>query len=242
MQHIYTYTFSLLLTLASLTGFAQEQAKDTVAKPVRTDRYGLRVGVDLNRIAKNFYADDYKGFEIVADYRYSKKLYIAGEIGNENYTLDDEQLNVTAKGSYIKIGFDYNAYENWLDMENMIYAGLRYGVSTFSQTLNSYRVYDSSGYFEQAEFYPNREYNGLTSHWAEAVGGIKAEIFNNVYLGFSVRLHVLLSNKKPDNFDNFYIPGFNRTYNGNFGAGFNYTLSYFIPLYKKAKIKEEVKK
>jgi hypothetical protein len=30
-----------------------------------------------------------------------------------------------------------------------------------------------------------------------------------------------------------YIPGFNRTYDGDFGVGFNYTVSYFIPLYKK---------
>jgi hypothetical protein len=28
------------------------------------------------------------------------------------------------KGSYLKVGFDYNAYENWLDMENIISIGL----------------------------------------------------------------------------------------------------------------------
>jgi hypothetical protein len=28
---------------------------------------------------------------------------------------DDDRLN---KSSYLKVGFDYNAYENWLDMEN----------------------------------------------------------------------------------------------------------------------------
>ena len=52
-------------------------------------------------------------------------------------------------------------------------------------------------------------------------------------MGFSFRMNNLISNKKPDTFDNLYIPGFNRTYNGNFGAGFNYTVSYFIPIYKK---------
>ena len=67
------------------------------------------------------------------------------------------------------------------------------------------------------------------------VGGVKAKMFNNVYLGFSLRLNYLVSNKRPENFDNLYIPGFNRTYGGKFGAGFNYTLSYFIPIYKKNK-------
>jgi hypothetical protein len=31
--------------------------------------------------------------------------------------------NFTTKGSYLKVGFDYNAYENWLDMENIISIG-----------------------------------------------------------------------------------------------------------------------
>ena len=238
MKHTSTFIFSLALVLVSFCGMAQQQPSDTIAPAPKTEKYGIRVGVDLNRIAKNFYADDYKGLEIVADYRLTKKIYIAGEIGNEKYTIDEDQLNFTANGSFLKIGFDYNAYENWLDMENMIYAGLRYGVGTFSQTLNSYSIYDNAGYFNETTFYPNREYTSLTAHWAEVVGGVKAEVFDNLFLGFSVRLHILLANSKPDNFDNLYIPGFNRTYEGNFGAGFNYTVSYFIPLYKKAKVKE----
>jgi hypothetical protein len=38
---------------------------------------------------------------------------------------------------------------------------------------------------------------------------------------------------KAENFENLYIPGFNRTYDGDFGVGFNYTVSYFIPIYKR---------
>ena len=51
----------------------------------------------------------------------------------------------------------------------------------------------------------------------------------------------MLSQKRPDSFDNLYIPGFNRTYNGDYGVGFNYTVSYFIPLYK-ATVKAKIKK
>ena len=38
-----------------------------------------------------------------------------------------------------------------------------------------------------------------------------------------------------------YIPGFNRTYDGSFGVGFNYTVSYFIPIYKKKTIIPQIK-
>jgi hypothetical protein len=52
----------------------------------------------------------------------------------------------------------------------------------------------------------------------------------------------LFENKRPDNFDNLFIPGFNRTYDGTFGAGFNYTVSYFIPIYKKKAVVPAKKK
>jgi hypothetical protein len=71
----------------------------------------------------------YKGLELVGDYRLTKKYFLAAELGNENKTTDDVRLNFTTKGSYLKVGFDYNAYENWLDMENVISIGMRYGFS-----------------------------------------------------------------------------------------------------------------
>ena len=228
MKHILKYTFSLFIVLLSIVGNAQSKDTTKIAQ-----RYGLRVGLDLHRLSKSFYDRDYQGLEIVGDYRVSKKFYIAGELGNEDKTVDDDRFNFTTKGTYFKVGFDYNAYENWLDMENMIYAGMRYGVSSFSQTLNTYTIYDPTNYYGENTIVSGEKFNGLTASWLEVVGGVKAKILNNFYLGFSVRLNYLVSNKKPDNFDNLYIPGFNRTYDGKFGAGFNYTLSYMIPIYKK---------
>lgn len=226
------YSFSLLVLLVSFGAFAQDKKTDTIVP--KTQRYGLRVGVDLSKLARTVYDKNYKGLEIVGDYRLTKKMYAATEIGNENKTTDDTRLNFTTKGTYVKLGFDYNSYENWLDMENMIHIGLRYGFSSFSQELNTYKVYNTSTYFpEAAPVASGTKFNGLSAHWAEVVAGIKAELFNNLYAGFSVRLNYLASNDKPDNFDNLYIPGFNRTYDGKFGVGWNYTISYFIPLYKK---------
>lgn len=232
MKYISKFISSIVL-LVGLQGASQEQTADTIAAPVKVERYGIRVGADVYRLARSVFDDNYRGFEIVGDYRVTKKLYLAAEIGNEEMTVDDDQVNFTTNGSYIKIGVDFNAYENWLDMENMIYAGFRYGFTNFSQNLNSYKIYDNSGYFDENVVYPDKEYSGLTAHWVEVIGGVKAEILDNLYMGFSLRLNFLVSETKPDNFDNLYIPGFNRTYNGTFGVGFNYTVSYFIPFYKK---------
>ena len=209
-------------------------AKKIVPTPEKTDRYGVRVGVDLYKLTRALYDKNYKGIEFVGDYRLTKKYFIAAELGNENKTTDDDRVNFTTKGSYLKVGFDYNAYQNWLDMENIISIGLRYGFSTFNQQLNSYRIYNSNPYFGETIVIPSgKKFDGLTASWIEVAAGVKAKVVDNVFMGFSLRLNRLITNKEPENFSNLYIPGFNRTYDGNFGVGINYTITYFIPIYKK---------
>jgi hypothetical protein len=261
MRHISRFYFSLGLVLLSFIGNAQEEmvvkpAKAVAEKnapkkdsiPPKKERYGLRVGVDLFKLTRSFYETNYRGLELVGDYRLTRKHYLAAEIGNENKTVSDDQVNFTTKGTYLKAGFDYNSFQNWGSMENIISVGLRYGVSSFSQRLNSFQVYNPNQYFgESPVIVPteNNQFDALSAQWIEVVAGMKAEVLPNIFVGFSVRLNRLISQKRPDNFDNLYIPGFNRTYNGDFGIGFNYTVSYFIPLYKatvKVKKKEESKK
>jgi hypothetical protein len=53
----------------------------------------------------------------------------------------------------------------------------------------------------------------------------------------------LVSEKASDNFPNLYIPGFNKVTDGSkFGVGYNYTISYLIPIFKKTKKKKEKEK
>jgi len=241
MKHISTYiSYSLILILCSSSVMAQEKKKDSAVVPSKSERYGVRFGVDLLKIARTVYDKDYKGFEVVGDYRLTKKYYLAGEIGNENKTTDEDQVNFTTKGTFFKVGFDYNMHENWLDLENMIHVGLRYGLSSFSQEINSYNIYNSNPYWgEIPSTAGGANFDGLSAQWVEVVIGMKTRVFDNVFVGFSFRMNKLMSNKKPGGFDNLYIPGFNRTYDGDFGVGFNYTVSYLLPIYKKkAKLQE----
>jgi hypothetical protein len=238
MKYTLKLSFSFLLVLITVLGQAQEkketkETKKTDSIKPKTERYGLRLGVDLFKLSRSFTEKDYRGLELVGDFKVTRKHYLAGEIGNENKTVDDDRLNFTTKGTYLKVGFDYNTYENWWGMHNMIYVGLRYGVSTFSQTLNTYSIYNTNHYFpDNLNLVSGEKYDGLSAQWIEVIAGVKAEIVQNLYVGFSFRMNNLVSNKTPDNFDNLYIPGFNRTYGGKFGAGFNYTISYFVPIFK----------
>lgn len=256
MKHTLKYFFSFCFVLSLFLSQAQENTKTkksnknnegilpensistaTIVKDsiLKTDRYGLRVGVDLFKLTKALYDSGYKGIEFVGDYRLTKKYYLAAELGSEDKTTDDDRLNTTTKGSYLKVGFDYNAYENWLNMENIISIGLRYGASTFSQDLNTYKIYNPNPYWgEVPPITSGKSYNGLTASWIEVVAGVKVKVINNFFVGFSLRLNRLVTEKKPAaDFQNLYIPGFNRTYDGPFGAGINYTVTYLLPIYKK---------
>ncbi len=241
------YFISISLLLYFVNSVAQEepidlQPKDTL---VHKQAYGLRAGIDLSRLALSQSNDDYSGLEIVGDYRLTQKLYLAGEFGNEKKTKQEDTYNFTTSGSYIKLGVDYNTYENWYGMDNSIFIGGRYAFSSFNQTLNSFQYYDSNRYWNPNGF-PNgsseaQKFDGLSASWLEFVLGIKAELFANLYLGGSIRLGFLTSNKEANQFPNPFIPGFNKVTDGsNFGVGYNYSLTYMISLYKKAeKIKDK---
>ncbi len=246
------YCISLIAICLSLLVNAQDkpvdlQPKDTVEYK---DEYGLRVGADINRLVFSFIDEDYSGFELVGDYRLTNKLYLAVELGNEEKRQTEDLSNTliydfTSSGSYLKLGVDINTYENWFGMNNAITIGGRYAIASFSQTLNDYNIYNGDRFFNE-DFLPGAspgdEFSGLNASWLEFVAGIKAELFANIYMGITARLGFLVTNKEDERFPNLWIPGFNRVTDGsNFGVSYNYTISYFLPLYKKSKKQRKTK-
>ncbi len=232
-QNILKFCISILFFAVSFSANAQEETfKDSIKLK---DKYGLRLGVDISKPIISIFDDKIKGFEIVGDFRIRKNIYAAAEIGYYERDTEEDFINFSSKGSYLKIGGNINLYQNWGKMNNEIYTGIRYGFSTFSQTLNSYNPNFDGTYFDEHTVSPNLEFDGLTAHWAEFIIGLKVEVFNNFYLGSSVSLKKIISQEQPENFKNLYIPGFERVYLNNTGFSFNYTVSYLIPIYKKNK-------
>jgi Domain of unknown function (DUF6048) len=234
LQLMLKYTISILcLLLVCTTTLAQTDSIPSDSLRY-TQKYGLRLGGDVSKLVRTFLDEDYSGFEINGDYRLTRTLYVAGEIGFEENTTSNDQLNSTVNGSYFKGGVDYNMYKNWLGMENMIYAGFRVGAASFKQTLNSYTVYQTNQSWPPTTVNSGEEFNGLSAIWGELIIGIKAEVLNNVYVGLNAQLKGRITEKEPNNFENIFIPGFGRTYDsGSFGIGFGYNISYLIPLFKK---------
>lgn len=232
MKRILVFCISFFCFVLNLT--AQTENETPADSLPKVEKFGLRVGVDLAKPIRTLVEEGYSGFEIMGDFRVTKKFYAALELGNEKKDWTEPNIATKTSGSYAKIGADYNAYENWLGMENAIAIGLRYGFSTFKQELLSHSVYTNNPAFPAETNTETQEFSGLTAHWAELIVGIKTEILNNLYLSVNVQLKRKITEDQPDTFENLYIPGFNRTYDySKFGVGYGYSLSYLIPIFKQ---------
>ena len=235
---------SLLMTGFSLSaqdeqGITQESrtdstAVDSLASKPKTNKYGLRVGIDLSKPLRTILDDRYQGFAILGDFRIKDRYYVAAELGTETRDFNEPTYDAQVQGSYLKGGINYNAYSNWEGMSNLIYVGLHVGFSTFNQDLNNYTIYTTNTFFEPDVRTDPRNYSNLNLIWAELQMGIQVELFNNLYMGLNVQLKRILSQKSPDNFTNLYAPGYNKvTFENVYGAGYGYTISYLIPIFKK---------
>jgi hypothetical protein len=238
-KQIYLFISSIWLSTNMLVSQTELNLSDSlVIKDKLLTINKLSLGVDLFKPIKSSSDGDNLNYEIVGDLQLTENLYLAGEYGIVDRIIEDENINFNSSGSFLRIGFNYNMFENWVGMDNSIYLGLRYATSNFSNKIINYTVRNQDSYFSNLveNDFQTIEYSGLSGNWIEIVAGLKVETFKNVYLGFSLRLNKLLSDSEPDNFDTLFIPGFNKVTDENtFGSGFNYTLTYSIPLRKKKK-------
>ena len=229
--HMLKSYISLLIVFTCSFSFAtnNKQQNDTLNK------FGIRAGIDIQKIIRSATNKEYNGLSINADIRIKKLLYISSEIGNEEKMTNTDYIRSTSKGNYIKVGTKFKLNKNLKGNQNLTYSGANLGYSSFNQTINSYTIYNENNSIWGISTINNPLYSpDLNALWFELIFGLKTEIFNNLFLGLEIQLKNILSETKGNQITNFYIPGFNRTFDGSsIGAGFSYTISYLIPVVKK---------
>lgn len=231
---MYRYVISFLFVLImSNPIIGQEKEPIATDSIVYKTNYGLRLGIDISKPILKFVDDNYSGLEFVTDYRISKNWYVAAEFGQEEFRTREDFTTSFSEGNYVRVGFNYNVYKNWLDMNNEVFTGFRLGFSSFDQTLESYTINSGDVNFLGNQVVINEKTSNLNAQWFEFMLGIKVETFKNLFVSFSGSYKLMISVKDPVNFRSLYAPGFNRIYASNTGFGFNYTISYLIPLKKK---------
>ena len=197
------------------------------------NKYGIRAGIDLSKQIRML-TEEYSGLSLYGDIKIKERLFIVAELGNDQKTIETENINSKLSGSYIKTGFNYNLYNNLPGLNNEIYVGLRYSQSLFKNELIDYSIYNKDRFWNDQRIIEYKEFENLKSSWIEFVVGFNSEIKNNLFMGLSLRLNRMLKQDIPENFTNLFIPGFNKvTENNNFGTGITYSIIYQIPIIKK---------
>ena len=218
-----------IIILFSVKNFSQTENDSVVVK----NEYGIRIGLDFSKQIRML-TEDYKGLSLYGDVKIKERLFIVSELGSDEKELRTDNLRSKFSGNYIKAGLNYNLYNNLPGLNNEIYVGFRFATSKFKSEISEYIIYNKDRFWSQDPIFDNIINNGLNANWVELIIGINAELLNNFFVGLSLRLNRMLNQKKPENFTNLYIPGFNKvTENNNFGTGLTYSLIYQIPIIKK---------
>ena len=101
------YYINFLPLLVFTTVWSQTAVeKDSLPSELR---YGLRLGIDISKPIRMLVEPTYKGLELVGDYRLTRNLYIAGELGNETKNVNQDGVHFETAGTYLKLGVDYKA-------------------------------------------------------------------------------------------------------------------------------------
>lgn len=226
----------LLLLALALTGtlFAQEPSQKELSEKELSGKdtlrtYGPRFGIDLSRFLYLFLEPNQTGAEISADFELYRNIYPVFELGYNNMSDMQEHFDYTSTGSYGRAGIDYNILGlKDRSAHHTITVGFRYGMSLFKQQVEG--VVIPNEYW--GDFQPETHENNLTGHWIELVGGMRAEVFSNFFMGWTLRYKILLNPEMDPLMTPEMIPGY-----GSGGEdrafGFTYTVAYKIPLFKK---------
>jgi hypothetical protein len=149
--------------------------------------FALRVGLDIVKPINSQINSDFQGLELVGDLRLNRRVFVAAEIGSEKKTQQSELIKFTTSGSYIKVGVDYNFFNNWKGMNNALYVGLRLARSLHTHTVNSYELYQLDQYLIESTTngYLIGEQEQLSNGWMELIFGTKVQLLPNFYAGIS---------------------------------------------------------
>jgi len=202
----------------------------------------IRVGTDLVGIGYTFAGRDQLRFEFNADADVHK-YFVAFDYGYAGTKRGNDTYQYQNNGHYFRLGADLNLLPPD-EFGNVIFIGLRYGRSFFSDQLSFTSVPIKVPYYGSIsnEDVPGTiRNNGIQVGWGEIVMGVKVQLVKQLYIGFTGRYKIGRSDAGSNDLIPFEVPGFG-TYASKSTFGFNYLIYYRFKLWDKPLIPKVRKK
>lgn len=205
------------------------QLPSTPEKEKKTPLYqGLSVGVEIAGLGSYLLGSDILSSEIAIQANLKNRFMPVLEVGYGKADAINEGNNLHYKTSspYFRIGMDYNIFYKKTHLPGYLYAGLRYGMSSFSYDVNGPDMTDPNYGGEISHPYA---YSGLksTACWMEAVLGLKVKIYKGFCMGWSLRYKKRIKVDGHENSIPWYVPGFGKNSRSSFNLMYN--LIYNLP-------------
>jgi hypothetical protein len=211
MRRIFVYIISILGFLGA--GLSNIRAQDTVMIP-------LKIKLEFELSGPIIYHFDkatlnYEGNLVVdLDEKYSALL----GVGYVNSNYSQYNYEAASKGGFMRAGVDINMLKPQKSKGKFwVGTGIRYGLSHFTTEVP---LFTKENYWGKVSSSLPMETNW--SHYLELSPGVRAEIFKNISIGWSINIRKLIGGTY-ENLKPVYIPGY-----GNGAKAVTADLKYFI--------------
>jgi hypothetical protein len=223
MRRTCVYTISVLAFLLFLPLVSRGQ--DTVMIPLKINAGIELIGPVTYAIEKNTLS---AGAYVSADL--SEKWAAALNAGYLDYKYSQYNYDYLSRGFYFSAGADFNILKP-KKTQGKYWGGLslRYGLSNFRWEVPLIR--ETNVWGEARSSLPPVKNWG---HFLQASPGMRAEVFRNFSMGWTIDVRMLLYTGKSEGIRPIYFPGFGNS-DKRFSTGFSYYLVWNIP-YKKLRI------
>lgn len=176
-----------------------------------------------------FVKDRYYSSELSATLDIANRFFPTVEVGIGHTDMVSElyEIGYRTRAPYYRVGMDYNMqYKS--DKPGYIFLGARVGYTSFDYTVDAPPLVDPVWGDEAPVQFADVPCRAV---WAEAVGGVRAEVAKNFYMGWSLRYKYPIYRGPIANGGPWYVPGFGAGKKGVLGA--TYTIGYYFNFIRK---------
>lgn len=220
-------TLKYFINLTVFLTFLQCQAKaqDTLTIPLK-----IKVGVEASGPAIYYSDRNIKNLEAFVSYDLDEKRAVSFSLGSLDYKYSQYNYSYANTGMFLRLGMDFNLLKPEKAMgKYWAGVGLKYGLSSYRSTTSEYTTNNYWG--NTTASIPTKTNLG---HFVEVDPGIRAEIFKNFSMGWSVSIRMLVHAGGSKDLRPIYLPGFGNA-TKTISAGLSYFLIWNIP-YKKINV------
>lgn len=223
MKRISAYFISLLaaFSLSNSHSFAQ----DTIDMPLK-----IRIGAEVSGPAAYFYDKNVLSTEGYLSVDLDEKRSVMFGAGTLNYKYSQYNYDYRAKGIFMRTGMDFNLLGP-LKAQGKYWAGigLHYGLSRFTSEIPSFQT---ENYWGTVSSSVGQRVSW--GHFIEATPGVRAEIFRNVSIGWTMSARLLVYSGTGRDLRPLYFPGFGSG-EKRLSTAMNYFITFNIP-YKRIRV------